>query len=98
MWDAMVFWNDDDFIQPLSAEHWTKTGKISEIVRKENPKSSLGDDWFKTPKDWASESHELASTFVYPLVKEGSWPSDDYIEKGQKIAQKRVAQAGYRLA
>jgi len=96
VWDAMVFWHDNDFPEPLSEEHWKEMGEISSYLRTEYPKES--ENWYGKPEDWATESHEIAVEFVYPEVQEGSWPSDAYIAKGQKIAQKRVAQAGFRLA
>lgn len=48
--------------------------------------------------DWAKESSDIADTFVYQGVEAGKVPSDDYVAKGQQIAQYRVLTAGYRLA
>lgn len=47
---------------------------------------------------WAQESRTIANTFVYHGLSENKEPSSKYQTEGQKIAQKRVAWAGYRLA
>ncbi|OGT21087.1 MAG: hypothetical protein A3C55_02760 [Gammaproteobacteria bacterium RIFCSPHIGHO2_02_FULL_42_13] len=50
------------------------------------------------PMDWATEGFAIANTFVYNGVQFGAPVSQQYITAGQKIAEQRVALAGYRLA
>ena len=52
------------------------------------------------PTVWANESYEISSTFVYKGIHEGDTIQDNttYIKDGLKIAEKRIATGGYRLA
>jgi len=48
--------------------------------------------------DWRKESYEIASTKVYPPeLKRGETPSEKYRKGALKIAQERLALAGYRM-
>lgn len=47
---------------------------------------------------WADESFDLAKSVVYPGVSNNGTPSAAYKTKGVKLARKRVAWGGYRLA
>ena len=49
-------------------------------------------------KDWADESFVLAKDTVYKGMQNGSTADAIYISNGTKVARKRVAWAGYRLA
>ncbi len=48
------------------------------------------------PRDWATANYAYAD-FIYGL-NEGQKPSSRYYSQGQKIAEKQLALAGYRLA
>jgi hypothetical protein len=56
------------------------------------------------PADWGAESHALAKTFVYPNAFGGAPPSDQAtltqaaIEAAVPVAERRIAQAGIRIA
>jgi hypothetical protein len=47
---------------------------------------------------WQQESTDLGKTEVYKTLVESGTPGSPYIKNGQRIAEKRVAWAGYRLA
>ena len=47
---------------------------------------------------WADESFDLAKSVVYKGISNGSKPTAAYNTKGVKVANKRVAWGGYRLA
>lgn len=49
-------------------------------------------------KDWADESFVLAKDVVYQGMQNGSTADATYINNGTRVARKRVAWAGYRLA
>eukprot|EP00117_Sycon_ciliatum_P009309 scpid98030/ scgid11653/ Endonuclease 4; Deoxyribonuclease ENDO4; Single-stranded-nucleate endonuclease ENDO4 len=98
LWDSIVLFHKSDFSEPLTDFHWKETGEISKQLRTEFPMEKYGPDLLSTPEAWAAESYEIASTFVYNGLTEGTWPSDDYLTKGQEIAKERVAKGGYRLA
>ena len=46
---------------------------------------------------WAKESHKLAIAIAYQ-IKEGSIPSEQYLEKAREVSKRQAALAGYRLA
>lgn len=50
------------------------------------------------PHDWVIESNTLAREVVYRNITEGSTPSRAYTEEAQRLARKRLAIAGYRMA
>ena len=64
----------------------------------ENPESEINKSM--DPEVWAQESYHIASTFVYKHIKEGEAIQDNhhYIKGGLKLAEKRIATGGYRLA
>jgi len=47
---------------------------------------------------WADESFDFAKSVVYPTISNNGTPSAAYKTKGVKLARKRVAWGGYRLA
>jgi hypothetical protein len=47
---------------------------------------------------WADESFELAKNVAYKGMKNGAKPTTAYKNKALKVANQRVAWAGYRLA
>jgi hypothetical protein len=47
---------------------------------------------------WANESNEVAKTVAYKNVASGKQPNATYRTKALKVARKRVAFGGYRLA
>jgi hypothetical protein len=57
----------------------------------------------KTAEAWARESHTLGCKFAYPVGSEASDHSltpitPDFAHKSRRLAQERIALAGYRLA
>lgn len=49
-------------------------------------------------QDWIKEGKQIARKDVYGNIQYGGQPSKAYLQRGQKIAQQRLALAGYRLA
>jgi hypothetical protein len=98
LWDSIVLYHKTDFTEPLSDLHWNTTGEVSKELRAEFPIENYGADLLSHPNTWAAESHEIASTFVYNGLEQNTWPSEDYLTKGQQIAKERVVKGGYRLA
>jgi S1/P1 nuclease len=67
---------------------------------KGNPDSDAGlklDDPFNF-QSWADESFALAKDVAYQGIKNGARPSSKYTGASLKVARKRVAWGGYRLA
>lgn len=65
-----------------------------------NPETSA--EWRKGGAEsyagWAMESSAIAREFVYRGIKENQAPSSKYQRQALKIAERRIAWAGYRLA
>lgn len=51
-----------------------------------------------TPTEWLDESHALARDEVYPGVRQGQPLGEDYKERTRQLCDRRIAEAGYRLA
>ena len=47
---------------------------------------------------WAMESKDIASNFVYEGLKESEWPGEKYRQEAFRIAERRIAWSGFRLA
>ena len=65
---------------------------------KDYPADSMPESKNLDPHDWVMESYALALGVTYKNITEGSAPSPGYTEATQKLARKRLALAGYRLA
>lgn len=84
-------------MRPLSEGDAAKIRDLAASIEKEFPYDQLAELNAKLPKDWANESEVLAKIVVYNLPEKGV-PSKDYLDKGQAVAKRRIALAGYRLA
>jgi len=60
--------------------------------------SSFGNGINNAYTTWDDESFELAKTYVYAGITEGTTPSAEYMAQGVKIAEQQVVKAGYRMA
>ncbi|MBA2728054.1 MAG: S1/P1 nuclease [Parachlamydiaceae bacterium] len=47
--------------------------------------------------EWSQESYQLAIDFAYTGIQPGDKPSQDYLDKGERIALRQIALAGFRL-
>ena len=83
--------------RPLSEDSKSRIDILSVYLMKQYPEKSIKGASDLNPEHWALESFELDKTVVYKL-KDGSKPSDDYVNKAQEVSGKRIALAGYRLA
>jgi hypothetical protein len=52
----------------------------------------------QNPKIWAEEGFGLARDQVYPGITENTLPGQTYQANAQKVSERRIALAGYRLA
>jgi len=97
VWDD-VFWEYFHHqATPFSAEDWAAQGKNVSImvdkwpVDKEKAKNL-------DPMDWATESYEITTSFVYKGITENTTLPADYVSKGLDICEQRIVLAGNRLA
>lgn len=96
LWDSVVDKFGEDWDEPLNDDDWKTIMDNATRIRNVNPRGRL----FLTstdPMDWANESYALSKQFVYS-TPEHEWPTDQYINLGQRIAEQRLAYGGYRLA
>ncbi len=78
----------------------SQIGPATVIAMKGNPPTAAGvklNDPFNYA-GWAAESFTLAKTTAYKGITNGGKPSAAYNAAGTKVARKRVAWGGYRLA
>ena len=95
-WDSIVVRNkpndkdecDADFVDPI-ARSIMKKYSFQEM----ESRLALGD-----PERWKRESFEIASTRLFPAdLKRNEMPSSEYKKAAMKIAEERLALAGYRM-
>ena len=95
-WDSIVVRSepndkdecDADYIDPIARDVMKKYP-----FSKMESRLALGD-----PEQWKRESFEIASTKVYtPDLKRFEMPSNAYKKAAMKIAEERLALAGYRM-
>ncbi len=48
--------------------------------------------------NWSRESYDIAIAYVYDGIEPDMAPSNAYIRRGQGVAKRQIALAGYRLA
>ena len=96
--------------KPLSKEDMKRLEDFAKTIMKANPKKDIIGIDLMDQDFWALESHKLAIEYGYKGVlsidetgrKNYIQPNDPvseyYLEQGQKIAQRRLAMGGYRLA
>jgi S1/P1 Nuclease. len=95
-WDSIVVRNDPndkdecdaDYIDPIARDIMKKYP-----FAKMESRLALGD-----PEQWKRESFEIASTKIYtPDLKRNEMPSPAYRKAAMKVAEERLALAGYRM-
>ena len=94
-WDSVIGRNlpnakdqcDADYLDPIAQD-------IMKLYPYDKLKDQISPDKFDV---WAKESLKIATSEVYKDVKWFEAPSDKYKKKAFKIAQERLALAGYRM-
>ncbi|MEO1515437.1 MAG: S1/P1 nuclease [Bacteroidota bacterium] len=96
--------------ESLLAEEVQRLEQLARQIEQQHPKESLQECWILDRDFWVLEGHKLAIRYGYEGVQkkgENGWdqrikpndaPSEYYLEQGQKVVQRRLALAGYRLA
>jgi hypothetical protein len=95
-WDSIVMRNmpntadacDADYIDPFAKKIMSKYPFDKMQARLD----------LNNPDDWRKESFEISSTRLFPEdLKRGEMPSEKYKKEALKIAEERLALAGYRM-
>ncbi len=84
--------------RPLDEAGKARLLSQAEAAMKEFPAESMPEWKDLDPHTWVVESNTLAREVVYKNITEGGAPSQAYTDAAQKLARKRLALAGYRLA
>jgi hypothetical protein len=82
--------------RPLTDDGRAQIDAYAAQIMADFPKKSVKNPKDLNPEDWAHESFEIAKTVVYN-IDEGTSPSPEYLAKGKKVCEERLALAGYRL-
>jgi hypothetical protein len=98
-WDsAAVQYGHTGPKRPLDEAGKARILSLAEAATKEFPAESLTEWKDLDPHTWVVESNTLAREVVYKNITEGGEPSKAYTDAAQRLARKRLALAGYRLA
>src|ERR1044071_9165279 len=84
--------------RPLDEAGKARILSLAEAAMKEFPAESMPEWKDLDPHTWVVESNTLAREVVYKNITEGGEPSKAYTAAAQRLARKRLALAGYRLA
>lgn len=88
VWDSVAYEFADDFDLPMSESSWSSLGKSADKLVKKHPVCSLNNVNDLDPHNWALESFEATSKFVYADIKEGDVLPLDYVEQAQIVCEK----------
>lgn len=98
-WDAAAGqYGAEALKRPLNDAGKARILSLAEAAMKEFPAESMAEWKDLDPHTWVVESNTLAREVVYKNITEGGAPSQAYTDAAQKLARKRLALAGYRLA
>ncbi len=84
--------------RPLDQAGKDRIRALADGVMKDFPAESMPERADLDPHTWVVESNTLAREVVYKNITEGGEPSKAYTDAAQKLARKRIALAGYRMA
>lgn len=102
-WDAAAGLFDFDKVkrppEGKLADQKKKIEEYASMVMKAFP-ADENPEWKKvmTPAGWVKESNDDARKFGFKGIEENTKPSKAYTDNAQRVASKRLAFAGYRLA
>jgi hypothetical protein len=97
-WDSAAGQYGESPKRPLDAAGKARLLSLAEAAMKEFPAESVPEWKDLDPHTWVVESNTLAREVVYKNITENAEPSKAYTEAAQKLARKRMALAGYRMA
>ena len=98
LWDSIVLLGaTSQNVRPLDANALHFIEDLADRITAEYPANSLSEKENISPEKWVEESH-LAGKEAYLGIEINTVPSEEYIQKSRKVACRRLALAGYRLA
>jgi hypothetical protein len=72
--------------------------KLAQEWRLQYPREQFSELSAERIETWAEESHQLAIDCAYMGIKPKQAPTQEYLERSQEVAIRRLTLAGYRLA
>lgn len=97
VWDSVVYAKANDFDLPFSTSDWdTISSDAQALIAKYPIDASVASNL--DVNQWAMDSFKISSEFVYEGVTPNQTLSDEYIKKGQELAEKQIVIGGSRLA
>jgi hypothetical protein len=97
LWDSIVLLDTVRQLRPLNAAALQYIEDLAAKITVEYPENTLPEKNNTCPDKWAEESF-LFGKEAHNGIEINTKPSDEYLEKSRKVACKRLALAGYRLA
>jgi len=98
VWDSVMYEFRTNPKAPFDEPTWEEWGGYASSLVAKHPLDTLNDVTDLDPLSWERESYLVAKKFVYRRINEDEALPDWYVKKGQIIAEKRLVEAGYRLA
>jgi hypothetical protein len=98
-WDSAAgLFGFDSPRRPLDDAGKARIRALAEQLMAANPAQSMPEWREQNVQLWVEESSRLTREAVYNGIRENETPSRSYTERAQRIASRRIALAGYRLA
>ena len=97
LWDSIVLLDTIRQPRPLNADGLRYIEDLAAEITGEYPENALPEKNTLCPDKWAEESYLLGKD-AHEGIEFNTMPSDEYLEKSRKVACRRLALAGYRLA
>ena len=99
LWDSVIGYMAESMPRPLNSEDWGKLQAKAESIMQEYPREALADPLSDPdPTGWTIEGFIDAQLYAYNGITSGQKPTDAYLEQALKVAKRRIALGGYRLA
>lgn len=87
VWDSVVYSQAGDFNLPFSDSDWENISETARtLIEKHHIEKSEAEDI--DPVNWANDSFEISSTFLYKDITEDEELPEDYISQAVPIAEK----------
>lgn len=98
LWDAAFGLGAKKMARPLNQEDALWIQETAQRITAAYPRHHLSEVDNMNLADWSCESYRLAIDAAYGGIQPNAAPSSAYLLKGEQIALRQMALAGYRLA
>ncbi|MCH9609516.1 MAG: hypothetical protein S4CHLAM45_14320 [Chlamydiales bacterium] len=98
LWDSMLGLGSLQMTRPLDEKNEAWLTSFAEDIINCYPPEALPEHLDMSITNWSQESYDIAVSCVYDGIEPDITPSSEYIKRGQEVAKRQIALAGYRLA